>query len=78
MNSHCNDAYLMDMENYALSKWDCQKCPFPTGVGRCENQKWMEHISLYIDYGGGKSKEEALQEYKDWVKNGGGDEWFLG
>ena len=66
------DNYLMDMENEALCKWEGK---IPKKLERITNKKWLKHIEKYVDRGLGL--DVAMEKYKNWVKLGGGDEWFI-
>ena len=70
--SIATDCYLMDMENEALKKWEDE---IPRKLERIKNKKWLKHIEKYVDRCNGL--EYAMNLYKKWVKNGGGDEWFV-
>jgi len=72
---YLKDYYFMDMENDALRNWD--NTDKITGIGkrRLLNENWIKHIEKYIDTCNGL--ETAMTEYKEWVENGGGDEWFM-
>ena len=66
------DNYLMDMENEALCKWGGK---IPKKLERITNKKWLKHIEKYVDRCLGL--DVAMEKYKNWVKLGGGDEWFI-
>ena len=75
------DAYFMDLENYVLEDgyWCLEDLQ---DKKRLSNVKWMEMIETNIDYrhplpGSDFSDfDYKMNEYKEWVGNGGGDEWF--
>ena len=71
MTTQEKDNYYMDMENSALDKWPKL---IIKGKMRILNKEWLEHIKKYIDYGCGL--DIAMEEYIEWVLQGGGDEWF--
>lgn len=71
-----SDSYLMDMENSIL-KTDWRQ-PIIKGVERLNNKKWMMLVREQIDAGHTKEKRDrAMAFYTVWVKNGGGDFWFI-
>ena len=77
--------YYMDLENEALSSYDDKKSVLHRGWERAFNKDWINHMKRYVDYGviddDFYTKEEcvliAVERYRDWVKRGGGVEWFL-
>ena len=70
--SQGKDIYLMDMENQALNDW---KDEIPKNRERIYNKEWLKHIEKYVDKHNGI--EYAMNLYINWVKAGGGDDWFV-
>ena len=66
------DAFMMDFENSCLeNNWNNSiRVKGPT---RHENAEWAAMIQSHVFP---KNSEIDWQEYVDWVRNGGGDEWF--
>ena len=64
--------FMMDFENACLEEYWVG--PPPTGPRRHENEKWAKMIQgqVYPHH-----SDLDWQEYCDWVKAGGGDEWFV-
>tara|TARA_Y100000310_G_C20669641_1_gene809517 strand:+ start:2009 stop:2272 length:264 start_codon:yes stop_codon:yes gene_type:complete len=73
--------YMMDMENEALESWSRE---IITGRKRAFNKEWVNHIGRYLDLCGNihrfytedEWKLIRIHEYRLWVLQGGGDEWF--
>ena len=67
-----NDDFMTDIENQILEKWDARK-GIPKGRRRFENAEWAELIkqNVYPHH-----SDIDWYEYVEWVKAGGGDEWF--
>ena len=67
------DNFMMDFENACLQQnWGSK--PFPTGPNRYENEEWAKMIQGQVYP---HNSDVDWQEYVDWVKGGGGDEWFV-
>ena len=65
-----NDAFLMDLENWCLErKWSG---PPPTGRGRYLDPEWAEVMQSTCE-----GSDCTWAQYVEWVKAGGGDEWFM-
>jgi len=69
-----SDAFYMDFENSCLAKWDNSKQEFPKGRHRYKDDGWAEHIlsNVYPHH-----SDIDWYEYIAWVRDGGGDDWFL-
>ena len=68
------NAFLMDFENECLSQnWDHTKGGHPRGARRYEDPEWAEIIKSQVYP---HHSDIDWLEYVEWVKNGGGDEWF--
>ena len=69
-----DDAFMMDWENSILERhWDARN-GIPKGPKRYRNTEWATTIKQHtFPFHSGVTWEEYVQ----WVKNGGGDEWFL-
>jgi len=68
------DSFYMDFENACLQHhWDSSVTPHPKGPKRFENKAWAEMIQnqVYPHH-----SDVDWWEYKTWVENGGGDDWF--
>ena len=65
-----NDNYYMDIENEAFDQWPKL---IIKGKKRILNKEWMNHMKKYLD---NNDIDNSIEKYKDWVLNGGGDEWF--
>ena len=66
------DAFMMDFENSCLEQnWDSQI--HAKGPKRHEDPQWAAMIqkSVYPHH-----SDVDWTEYVEWVRNGGGDEWF--
>ena len=63
------DAFMMDFENYVLSRWDLE---IPTGPRRYMNETWAALMQSNLEF-----SDTCWEEYVEWVKQGGGDEWFV-
>jgi len=71
MLSTYKNAFFMDFENSCLMDW---KLPhFPKGNRRHEDPEWAELLKYQIS----KHSDISWEEYKRWVEDGGGDEWFI-
>ena len=68
-----DDAFLMDWENSIWERhWDARN-GIPKGRHRYRNAEWAATIRLYaFPFHSGVTWEEYVQ----WVREGGGDEWF--
>jgi hypothetical protein len=68
-----NDAFLMDFENAILrEQWDARK-GIPKGPCRWRNAEWAALIKKNVfPFHSGVTWEEYVQ----WARAGGGDEWF--
>ena len=67
------DNFMMDFENACLEQnWGCK--PFPKGPNRYEDKEWAEMIisQVYPHH-----SDVDFWEYVEWVRGGGGDEWFV-
>ena len=67
------DALFMDFENECMANhWDWS-VPHPIGHMRHEHKAWADMImsKVYPNH-----SDVDWYEYCDWVKHGGGDEWF--
>ena len=63
--------FLMDFENWCLEhRWDARK-GIPTGPYRYENPEWAAMIIKECEF-----SDAVFEEYCEWCKAGGGDEWF--
>ena len=65
-----NDPFMMDFENYCLSKWDARE-GIPTGRERWKDAKWAIHMQQELE-----DSDCTWPIYVRWVQEGGGDEWF--
>ncbi len=63
------NAFLMDFENWVLTLWDLE---IPTGPRRYENEAWAALMQSNLEF-----SDTCWEEYVEWVKQGGGDEWFV-
>ena len=68
------DSFLMDFENACLSQhWDSSKNEHPKGVQRHLNLEWAAMIKTQVfPY----RLDVTWDQYVEWVKEGGGDDWF--
>ena len=64
------NAFMMDFENYVLSKWDSRQ-GIPTGPRRYENEAWAELMKSHLEF-----SDSCWEDYVAWVSQGGGDEYF--
>ena len=64
----------MDFENSCLSvNWDSSKKEHPKGIDRYLDLDWAAMIkSQVFPY----RLDLTWEQYVEWVKAGGGDEWF--
>ena len=62
--------FMMDFENYVLSKWDSRQ-GIPTGPRRYENEDWAELMKGNLEV-----SDSCWVDYVAWVSQGGGDEYF--
>ena len=68
------DAFMMDWENSCLEDGWHSGMFHPVGTKRHENPEWAAMIqSRCFPF----TTEIDWHEYKAWVENGGGDEWFV-
>ena len=65
------NAFLMDFENWVLTLWDARN-GIPTGPRRHENEAWAALMQSNLEF-----SDTCWDEYVEWVKQGGGDEWFM-
>ncbi len=66
--------FYMDFENACLSQnWNNRKRAHPKGPKRYEDPEWAEMIKSQVYP---HHSDIDWHEYVEWVKNGGGDEWF--
>ena len=63
--------FLMDFENACLVEWGTS-CP--TGPNRYADPDWAAFIKAQVFP---HHSDVDWDEYVDWVKAGGGDEWFI-
>ena len=63
------NAFLMDFENWVLTLWDLE---IPTGPRRYENETWAALMQSELEF-----SDTCWEEYVEWVKQGGGDEWTM-
>ena len=67
-----NDAFLMDFENECLQyHWD-SSVPHPTGPERYLHPQWGQMMREQCE----AHSDVTFEQYCEWVRNGGGDEWF--
>ena len=71
---------MMDMENGALEHWGK---PIIKGFKRAFDKDWCELIADHLDLCGNDGyysdcewKLLKLNQYREWVKDGNGDDWF--
>ena len=64
------DSFMMDFENSLLSEWTGSP---PQGPRRFEVEAWGALVkrNVYPHH-----SDVDWDEYRDWVRAGGGDEWF--
>ena len=62
--------FMMDFENWVLKHWDARQ-GIPTGPRRYENQEWAKLMKRNLE-----DSDTSWDEYVEWVRQGGGDEWF--
>ena len=64
------DCFMMDFENSLLSEWIGEP---PQGPRRFEVEAWAALVkrNVYPHH-----SDVDWDEYCDWVRRGGGDEWF--
>ena len=72
LSTHQN-AFMMDFENSCLETYSRIFPHFPKGNLRHEDPEWAKFMKSEIS----KSSELTWEEYKMWVEDGGGDEWFI-
>ena len=63
---------MMDFENDVLRSWDACK-GIPMGPRRFENPEWATLITSRVFP---HHSDLDWYEYVEWVRGGGGDEWF--
>ena len=69
-----SDAFLMDFENACLANhWDSSVMAHPRGNRRYEHSDWGAMIQRQVFP---HHSDVDWDEYCDWVRNGGGDDWF--
>ena len=72
-NGDCDD-FMCDFENLCLERhWDSSVRSHPTGPKRYEDKEWAEMIQSQV-YPHNSCVD--WYEYVEWVRRGGGDEWF--
>ena len=64
------DYFMMDFENSLLSEW---MGPAPTGPRRFEVAEWAALVKRNVFP---HHSDVDWDEYCNWVRAGGGDEWF--
>ena len=63
--------FLMDFENWCLGKrWD-SRMGVPKGPQRIEHPEWAAMMKREC-----QDSDTTWEEYCEWVRQGGGDEWF--
>ena len=62
------DAYAMDVENSILAEWRGKTI---RGPERIENKEWAQFVKDRLE-----DSDLSWDEYCEFVKGGGGDEWF--
>ena len=63
--------FLMDFENWCLQHcWDARK-EIPVGPNRYAHPEWSAMIKRECE-----NSDTTFQEYCEWCKAGGGDDWF--
>ena len=62
------DAFAMDVENSILAEW-CGN--IIRGAERIENKEWAQFMKDCL-----QDSDLTWEEYEEWVRKGGGDEWF--
>ena len=67
-----NDPFMMDFENYCLSKWDATKHGVPTGRERWKDEPWAAHMQQELEF-----SDCTWAIYVHWCLKGGGDELFM-
>ena len=65
------DNYFMDMENDVLAAGGCKYMD----KRRVDDDVWMTKVRANMDTSP-ERLEARIAEYVEWVKDGGGDEWF--
>ena len=63
--------FMMDFENACLQNWAGEP---PKGPNRYENEEWAKMIQSQIYP---FHSDLDWRDYCEWVKAGGGDEWFV-
>jgi hypothetical protein len=66
-----HDAFMMDFENWVLTLWDARN-GIPTGPRRFENEAWAVLMQSKLEFA-----DTCWDDYVEWVKCGGGDDWFV-
>ena len=61
------DAYFLDLENWCLRHYNTSVLQL--GKDRVHDIGWMEMIAEHLDH-------HTSKEYRQWVLDGGGEEWF--
>ena len=62
------DAFAMDTENSILAEW---RGNIIKGPQRIENKEWAQFVKDRLE-----DSDLSYSEYEEWVRKGGGDEWF--
>ena len=64
--------FMLDLENSILSEWDARQ-GVPQGPRRFEVEAWAALVkrNMFPSH-----SDVDWDEYCDWVRKGGGDEWF--
>jgi len=63
--------FLMDFENWCLEhRWDSRQ-GVPKGPRRYLHPQWAAMMRRECD-----NSDTTFAEYCEWVRHGGGDEWF--
>ena len=64
--------FMLDLENSILSEWDARQ-GVPQGPRRFEVEAWAALVkrNMFPHH-----SDVDWDEYCDWVRKGGGDEWF--
>ena len=62
------DAFAMDTENSILAEW---RGKIIKGPQRIENKEWAQFVKDRLE-----DSDLTWEEYCEWVRKGGGDEWF--
>ena len=70
MSFDFRDPYMMDLENSFLSDWSGA---VPQGPRRFEVDAWAALVKRNVFP---HHSDVDWDEYCDWVRRGGGDEWF--